>query len=166
MDAVPEVLIVMGVSNSGKSTVGRLLAERLNRRFADGDAYHPAANVAKMRAGIPLTDADRAPWLAVLRALIVAALEDAQPLVLACSALKEAYRAQLRVDDRVRFVYLHGDEATLAARAAARRAHFMPPGLLQSQFATLEEPHDALRVDVDQPPEKVVEEIVRGIGIE
>ncbi len=158
------VLVVMGVSSSGKSTVGNLLAQRLGWRFADADAYHPAANVQKMGAGIPLTDADRAPWLATLRRLIAVALSERQPLVLACSALKEAYRDQLRVDARVGFIYLHGDEATLAARAAARRDHFMPPGLLQSQFATLEEPHDALWVGVDQSPEAIVESIVDALA--
>ena len=158
--AVLEVLIVMGVSGSGKSTVGRLLAERLGCRFEDADGYHPAANVAKMHAGIPLSDADRAPWLAALRALVASSLAANEALVLACSALKQKYRAQLRVDERVRFIYLHGDEATLAARAAARRDHFMPPGLLPSQFATLEEPHNALWVDVDQPPAAIVEEIL------
>lgn len=159
-----QVLVVMGVSSSGKSTVGRLLAERLGWRFADADAYHPAANVATMRAGIPLTDADRAPWLATLRALIAGALADAQPLVLACSALKVAYRAQLRVDERVHFIYLYADYAILAARAAARGDHFMPPGLLLSQFATLEEPEDALWVKVDQPPEAVVTEILTALA--
>jgi carbohydrate kinase (thermoresistant glucokinase family) len=154
------VLIIMGVSSSGKSTVGRLLAERLGWRFEDADAYHPPTNVAKMIAGTPLTDADRAPWLATLRTLVAASLADTRPLVLACSALKQAYRDQLRMDERVRFVYLYGDEGTLAARAAARRNHFMPPGLLQSQLATLEEPHDALRVDVGQPVEAVVEEVL------
>ncbi len=159
--AVPGVLIVMGVSGSGKSTVGRLLAERLGCRFEDADAHHPAANVAKMHAGIPLSDADRAPWLATLRALLASSLAANEALVLACSALKQTYRAQLQVDDRVRFIYLHGDEATLAARAAARRDHFMPPGLLPSQFATLEEPRDALWVEVNQPPAAIVEVILR-----
>lgn len=158
------VLVVMGVSGSGKTTVGRLLAERLGWDFADADVYHSPENVGKMRAGIPLTDADRAPWLEALRARIMAALDADTPLVLACSALRRRYRDVLRVDARVGYVYLHGDRATIAARSHARSGHFMPPGLLESQFAMLEEPADALWVDVDQTPDAIVDEIIHRLS--
>jgi gluconokinase len=162
---VPPVLVVMGVSGSGKSTVGAALARRLARRFADGDDFHPPANVAKMRAGTALTDADRAPWLAALRSLIESHLRTGEGLVLACSALRQSYRDQLCVDaDQVAFVYLKGNAALIAQRQANRPEHFMPPGLLTSQFATLEEPADALIVDISPPAEIVVDAILAGLG--
>ena len=156
--------MVLGVSGSGKSTVGEALAGALGWPFADADDFHPATNVAKMRAGIPLTDADRAPWLATLRELMAQALAGGHSLVLACSALKQAYRDRLQVDARVRFVYLRGDRDLIAARIAARTGHYMPPGLLQSQFDALEEPDDALWVEVDQPPEAIVGEILDALA--
>lgn len=159
------VVVVMGVSGSGKSTVGRLLAERLGCRFVDADDLHPPANVAKMAAGQPLSDADRAPWLAALRALISRALEQDAPLVLACSALRQNYRAQLAVDPaRVRFVHLAGDAALIAQRQAERRDHFMPAALLASQFATLEPPTDAITVDVAPDPAAIVEQILAALA--
>lgn len=160
----PLAVMIMGVSGSGKSTVGARLAERLGWRFYDGDDFHPAANVTRMAAGLPLTDENRAPWLAALRDLVEGSLTRGESLVLACSALKEQYRRTLRVDDRVRFVYLRGSPELIARRQAARRDHFMPPSLLASQFATLEEPADAIAVDVELAPSQIVESILANLG--
>lgn len=143
----PLVIVIMGVSGAGKTTHGRALAAALGWDFADADDHHPAANLAKMRAGTPLDDADRAPWLAALRALIEGHLNAGRPLVLACSALKQAYRDGLWADrPRMRLVYLEGTREELAARLAARSGHFMPAALLDSQLADLEPPADAIRV--------------------
>ena len=148
----PLVLVVMGVSGAGKTTHGRALAAALGWEFADADDHHPAANVAKMRAGTPLDDADRAPWLAALRALIERHLAAEHPLVLACSALKQAYRDALWADrPRMRLVYLEGTRDALAARLADRADHFMPASLLDTQLADLQPPADAVRVPVGLP---------------
>jgi gluconokinase len=148
----------MGVSGAGKTRFGRALASALGWDFADADDYHSAANVAKMRAGTPLTDADRAPWLASLRAEIGGRLEQGRPLVLACSALKQDYRRSLRGDDplRVRFIHLDGPPELIATRLAGRAGHYMPPALLASQLATLEAPSDALRIDISLTTEAQV----------
>lgn len=157
------VLVVMGVSGSGKSTVARMLADRLGCRFAEGDDLHPAENVAKMRAGVPLNDDDRRPWLDRVAAWIterVAAREDG---VVTCSALKRAYRERLARGGGVVFVYLAVDRARLEKRLADRRGHYMPAGLLDSQLATLEEPgtdEPAVRVYADAPPDAVVDEVL------
>ncbi len=136
--AAPSRIVVMGVSGAGKSTVGPLLAAALGLPFADGDAFHPPPNLAKMAAGTPLTDADRWPWLAAIAAWLAAQERGA---VVACSALRRAYRDRLRAGaPGVRFVHLAGDRALIAARQAARPGHFMPASLLESQFATLEPP--------------------------
>lgn len=146
----------MGVAGSGKSTVGRLLAERLGWPFLDGDDFHPAASVEKMRQGIPLTDADRLPWLHHLRELV----SRSGSAVLACSALKESYRRILSGGDpRVRFIYLRADPALLAARLEKRTEHFFTRVLLESQIATLEEPADAVVVDASQPAEALAEAV-------
>jgi gluconokinase len=154
-------IIVMGVSGSGKSTIGALLAERLGWPFADADGFHPPENVAKMAAGIPLTDADRWPWLDAIAAHIGAARQAGQPVVVACSALRRAYRDRLRAGHGdLLFLHLSGAPEVIAARQAARQGHFMPPSLMASQFATLEdtvaEP-DAVTVSVKASPDEVVE---------
>jgi gluconokinase len=159
------VVVMMGVAGSGKTTVGKLLAVQLGWIFADADDYHSAANVEKMRSGIPLTDADRAPWLEALRSLISAWIATGTNAVLACSALKREYRSQMLVGPEVRFVYLKGDRALLEERMRARHGHFMAERMLASQLATLEEPKDALVVDVSQSPEEIVAEIRNGMAL-
>jgi gluconokinase len=156
----PAAIIVMGVSGSGKSTIGALLAEALGWPFADADGFHPAANVAKMAAGQPLTDADRWPWLDAIAAHIGASRTAGQPVVVACSALRCAYRERLRAGhgDLI-FLHLAGAPEVIAARQAARQGHFMPPSLMASQFATLEDPAeeaDAVTVSVSASPHEVV----------
>lgn len=154
------VIILMGVTGCGKTTIGNQLAQELQWPFYDGDDFHPPANVEKMRSGIPLTDDDRDPWLAALQNLIRDKLMANQSAIFACSALKQKYRDRLRVDqEKVRFVFLQGDFATIAGRLAARVNHYMNPNLLSSQFAALEEPHDALVVNLAQTPEAILARI-------
>ena len=138
----------MGVSGSGKSVVGQALAADLGWPFFDADDFHPEANVAKMAAGTPLTDADRWPWLDRLASMMAAIDERGENAVLACSALRQAYRDRISAGRRFRFVHLSGDQDTIAARIATRSHRYMPPSLLASQFATLEPPRDAIVVDV------------------
>lgn len=160
------VLIVMGVSGAGKTTIGRALAAALGWTFVDADDLHPAANVAKMARNEPLTDADRDPWLASVRDVIAAALAREESLVVACSALKARYRARLAADDPlVRFVYLKASEEVLSHRLADRPRHFAGPGLLASQLASLEEPRDAIIVDADGAPAAIVDEIKRRLNL-
>jgi gluconokinase len=142
------IVVVMGVAGSGKTTVGQQLAANLGWRFVEGDDFHPAANVAKMARGQPLTDADRAPWLHALRREMVRSRDRGESLVVTCSALKASYRAILRGDDgaAVQFVYLKVDPAILRQRLQQRQGHFMPASLLASQLAELEEPEDAIVV--------------------
>jgi gluconokinase len=159
----PVVLVVMGVSGCGKSTVAALLAGWLGWAFEEGDALHPAANVEKMAAGHPLTDDDRRPWLSRVSAWIDGRLDAGDNGIITCSSLKRAYRDVL--DHRragVVFVYLAGDRDTIAARLAARQGHFMPTALLTSQFADLEEPgrdEPALRVDIGTSPPEIAQQI-------
>ena len=154
-------LIVMGVSGCGKSTIGLQLAAALGWRFADGDDFHPAANVAKMKSGIPLNDDDRWPWLDSLNRLLCAANTDNKPLVLSCSALKQRYRDRLgRHVDGLRWVHLDGSFELISARMALRQHKYMPASLLRSQFAALEPPTDALRVDIAQVPHDIVHSVV------
>jgi len=159
------IILIMGVSGVGKTTVGQALAQQLGWPFADADDFHPAANVAKMHAGIPLTDADRAPWLQSLRAAIAGWLAAGQAVVLACSALKQAYREQLIVGPEVKLVFLHADLDLIAGRMAARPGHYMNPDLLQSQFDTLEAPRDALSLDAAQPVPELVAAIRAAFGV-
>ena len=155
-------VVVMGVSGSGKTTVGAALADALGLRFVDGDSLHPAANVAKMAAGIPLDDADRAPWLDAVGAVLAAG-----PVVVACSALKRSYRDRLRAAaPDLQLVFLDGSPALLASRMAARPGHFMPTSLLDSQLTTLEQPgsdEHALTVDVAIPVAELVPSLVASL---
>src|ERR1700730_4198708 len=155
----------MGVSGSGKTTVRQLLAADLGWECADADDYHPAANVEKMRNGIPLTDADRAPWLETLRALIAGWIAAKRNAALACSALKRAYRERLQIGPEVRVVYLKGTPELLRQRLRARVGHFMTERMLESQLAALEEAEDAVVVDVDRPPAEIVGEILARLGL-
>lgn len=163
-DTTPCALIVMGVSGSGKSTIAAALAERLQWTFEDGDRFHPASNVAKMSAGHPLTDEDRLPWLQAIADEIGRVCRAGGHVVVACSALKHAYRdVLLRGRDDVRFVFLSGSQALIAERLARRKGHFMPPGLLDSQFKTLEPPQATERpitVSIDAPVETIINNIV------
>ena len=160
------VIMLMGVSGSGKTRVGSLLAQQLGWEFADADDYHPAANVDKMRSGIPLTDSDRAPWLDALHCLIADWILKSRNAVLACSALKQAYREKLQVDAQVRVLYLKASAELLARRLLDRRGHYMKKEMLESQLATLEEPGDAVVVDASGTPEEIVQEIRRQLRLE
>jgi gluconokinase len=163
---MPMIIILMGVSGVGKTTIGRLLAQDLGWPFYDGDDFHPQTNIDKMRQGIPLTDADRDAWLAALRHLIDALIQDRQSAILACSALKHTYRERLGHDRReVRFIYLKGDYTLIQQRLQARHGHFMPADLLSSQFSTLEEPSDVPVIDVAQEPEALVQLIKSALGL-
>jgi gluconokinase len=160
------VVVLMGVSGAGKTTIGRLLADALEWEFHDADNLHSDANKMKMASGIALTDLDRVPWLASIRELIAKSLARNTNLVLACSALKQSYRDQLAVDpERAKIVYLKGSRELIGARIADRKLHFMNKDLLDSQFETLEEPDDAIVVDVAATPEPIVETIRKQLGI-
>ena len=160
------IVIVMGVVGSGKTTVGRLLAEQMRWQFADADDFHPASNVEKIRNGIPLTDQDRAPWLDRLRVAISGWILSRQNVVLACSALKRNYRRILEVGPDVRFVYLKGSPALIAERLRTRHGHFANEQILASQFADLEEPEDAVTVSISPEPPGIVAEIRKRLGLE
>lgn len=150
------VVVVMGVSGAGKTTVGRLLAAALGATFVEGDNYHPPANVEKMRRGVALGDAERWPWLERLSREIGVWLEQGRTVVLACSALRQSYRDTLAAGrPGVVFVHLKGSEEVIRGRLALRRGHYMPPTLLASQFATLEAPNDAIVADVTGTPEQI-----------
>jgi gluconokinase len=164
----PSVLVVMGVSGSGKSTIAAMLAHRLNWIFEEGDWFHPPSNIEKMHRGEPLTDEDRWPWLEGIAAWIDATRHAGNHGTVACSALKRAYRDILIGERRdVRIVYLKGGRDLIARRLAARNGHFMPPALLDSQFATLEEPQPdehPIVVPIAAHPREVVEQIVKKLG--
>jgi gluconokinase len=153
------IVIVMGVTGSGKTTVGTLLAAELGWPFADADDFHPAANVEKMRQGIPLADADRAPWLQALRNAISGWIAGDKNFVLACSALKRSYREELQAGPEVKFVYLKGSRELIAKRLRARHGHFATEEILDGQFRDLEEPEGVITVDVGKEPAQIVEEV-------
>jgi gluconokinase len=161
------IVVLMGVSGSGKTTIGSLLAEREGAVFADADDYHPPANKQKMASGQPLNDDDRQPWLETLNQLLRSWYDGGRSGVLACSALKEKYRTTLSAgmpQGSVAFIWLDGSRELIAGRLAARRHEYMNPKLLESQLATLEPPADALRVVNDRPPDEVVKEILQHIA--
>ena len=164
------VAVVMGVSGCGKSTIAAMLARRLNWIYEDGDWFHPQSNIRKMHAGEPLTDEDRWPWLHGIAAWIDATRRGGNHGTVACSALKRAYRDILVGERRdVRIVYLHGERDVIAQRLAARDKHFMPPSLLDSQFAALEEPQldeHPIVVSIVPPPCEIVEEIIKRLGMD
>jgi gluconokinase len=157
------IVIVMGVVGAGKTTVGKLLAQRLRWQFADADDFHPQANVEKIRRGIPLSDVDRRPWLERLRAFLEDCSARRCNLVLACSALKRSYRQALEVSPEVKFVHLKGISDLIAERLRARHGHFADEHILASQLADLEAPEDATVVDIDQPPEAIVDQIQKAL---
>ena len=154
------IVLLMGVVGAGKTTVGCLLAQRLQWEFVDADCFHPTANVEKIRHGLPLDDADRAPWLIAIRKAIDQWIAEHRNVVLACSALKQSYREQLNAGPEMKFVYLKGTLELIGKRLRSRKGHFATTELLASQFAILEEPRDAINIDVSHLPEKVVEEIL------
>jgi gluconokinase len=159
------IAIIMGVTGAGKTTIGRALAAALGWEFHDADELHSEESKRKMHHGIALDDADRAPWLNAIRKLIVAMLSENRSGVVACSALKQSYRDEIVVDpELVKVVYLAGSKEVIAERLRNRRGHFMNPDLLQSQFETLEEPDDAIVVDVSMAPEAIVQEIIVRLG--
>jgi len=164
----PSVLVVMGVSGSGKTTIANLLAKRLGWPFRDADEFHPAANVEKMKNGVPLTDADRWPWLEAIAVWIDRQRAQGAHAIVTCSALKRSYRAIIVGDRRdVRLVFLKGGRAVIESRLAKRHGHFMPPSLLQSQFDDLEEPgseENPLTVSIEATPEAIVAEILERLG--
>lgn len=165
-DTPPKVIVLMGVAGSGKTTIGMKLAEELGWEFYDGDEFHSKENIEKMARGIPLTDADRWPWLDRLRDLIQDRLENDQPAVVTSSALKEAYREHLLRDtQRAALVFLQGDFELIFDRLQERKEHYMEADMLESQFAALEEPGEALVVEIESEPEEIVEEIVRRLGL-
>jgi gluconokinase len=156
------IVLVFGVSGAGKTTIGKLLAEHLGWRFLEADDFHPRGNIEKMRDGLPLTDEDRWPWLKLVREQIERSLAAKENAVVACSALKRAYRERLHVSDNVKFVLLRGDYALVEKQLHGRRGHFMNSDLLRSQFADLEEPEsdeDAVTIELGRTPEELVEEI-------
>jgi gluconokinase len=158
------IVIVMGVSGSGKSTIGQMVARKLNWEFFDADDFHPPANIEKMRQGIPLTDGDRMPWLLALQDAIARILQQDRHAVLACSALKSSYREMMLGNcdrSQILLVYLKGSFQLIQARLKQRQNHYMSQNLLQSQFDILEEPEDVISVDISQPMDAIAQQIYR-----
>lgn len=162
------IVIVFGVSGAGKTTIGKLIAEQLGWTFYEADDFHSRDNIRKMQSGHPLTDEDRWPWLDRLRDRITRSISAKENAVLACSALKRAYRERLRVSDDVKFVFLRGDYALVEKQLRRRSGHFMNPALLKSQFADLDEPEldeNVQKIELGPTPEKLVEEIKTKLGL-
>jgi gluconokinase len=159
------IILVTGVLGAGKTTIGSLLARQLGWEFVDADSFHPASNIEKMRRGIPLSDADRQPWLKAIHDTILGWQLEKRSVVLACSALKRSYREELLISPDVQLVYLKGGFEMIASRLHSRQGHFATEQLLASQFATLEEPSAALTVDANQSPEHIVAELRRQLKV-
>jgi gluconokinase len=160
------IVILMGVTGTGKTTVGKVLAERTGWPFHDADDFHSPASVEKMRSGIPLTDDDRWPWLDRLNALLRADQAKGESAILGCSALKQRYRDRLQQGlEKVRWVFLNGDIELIRSRLQARKGHYMNPALLQSQFDALEPPRDALNIDVDEERAALAERVLQGLAL-
>jgi gluconokinase len=159
------IAIIMGTTGAGKTTVGTMLAAQLKWEFADADTFHPLANIEKMSHGVPLNDADRVPWLEAMRKAILEWITAGKNVVLACSALKSAYREKLRPSPEVEIIYLKGNYALFAERIHHRHGHFAGEGILAGQFADLEEPADAITIDAALPPEQIVAEIRRRLAL-
>ena len=153
------IIVLMGVTGSGKSTVGKLLASRLGWKFFEGDDFHSPANIEKLRRGEPLNDSDRHPWLEAIREVIRGAIDGGENAVIACSALKKSYRRMLQIREQVSFVYIKASMALIQDRLKNRTGHFMNPDLVQSQFDTLEEPEQALQIDAGLAPAEIVQVI-------
>ena len=165
---LPVIVLLMGPAGSGKTTAGKLLAEQLSWEFADGDDFHPPANIAKMSGGIPLTDEDRLPWLQSIREAIERWLAQGRNVVLACSALKRSYRDLLGLHSNakdIKLVYLQGTYDLLLERLHSRKGHYMKEQMLLSQLRDLEEPTDAITIDVSNSPEQIVSEIRKRLGL-
>jgi gluconokinase len=159
------IVVVMGVTGAGKTTIGVLLAQRLGWDFVDADSFHSPANVEKIRQGIALDDADREPWLKALRQAMENWADAGKSIVLACSALKKNYRVELFIAGQTKFVYLKGSYELIAKRLRQRHGHFASETILASQFAALEEPDDAITVDIDHTEDEIVAEITRQLGV-
>jgi len=166
----PEVLVLMGVAGCGKTTVAAVLSGRLDWPFEEGDALHPQSNVEKMRSGHPLTDEDRQPWLETVATWVEECLDAGSNGLITCSALKRSYREIInRRGHGVKFVYLHGSHELIAERLATRHGHFMPPSLLDSQFATLQEPapdEPAVRIEIGGSPSAIANDIIKALGLQ
>jgi gluconokinase len=159
------IIVLMGVTASGKSTVGKLLARQIGWNFFEGDDFHSAGNIEKLRRGEPLNDEDRRPWLHAIREVIHEAIDRGENAVIACSALKASYRSMLQIKGQVSFVYLKASIALIQERLQNRVGHFMNPHLLHSQFDTLEEPKEALQVDAGSTPAEIVQAIRNGLSV-
>jgi len=159
------IVIIMGTTGAGKTTIGTLLAAQLNWQFADADTFHPPANIDKMSHGTPLNDADRAPWLEAMRKAILEWIAAGKNVVLACSALKRDYRNELRPTLEVKIIYLKGTYALFAERIRHRHGHFAGEQILAGQFADLEEPDDAITLDAALPPQQIVAEIRKQLAL-
>jgi gluconokinase len=160
------VIIIMGVEGSGKTTIGKMLAEKLGWKFYDADDYHPNGNIEKMRSGVPLNDDDRWPWLKEVRKLINSSMNLNEPSIIACSALKRSYREYLKQQkEKITFVYLKGDKNTISKRLASRKGHFAGTLLLESQLKTLEEPEGVITADIAKQPDVIADYIIEKLEL-
>ncbi len=160
-----KIIIIMGVAGCGKSTIGSMLAHELGWDFYDADDFHSESNRIKMAKNIPLTDEDRAGWLDSLRSLIGQNIQNGKPIVLACSALKKSYRDILMINEQVEFIYLRGTYEQIEARLLQRSGHFMSAKMLASQFDILEEPQDAVTIDISHTPQEIISAIRKGLAL-